>query len=161
MCPRVSSDSTICLRAVWPPSLHRSNAVTSRTPYLLCHRPLQLQSLSPTACKNSRKLAPLIFPVNIFGEMFSLWDPLYTPLSLSPLSVTRAPSSLQQSFSPQNYISVPLPFHNMASSLPLVVHFVLSPQTDFLSIRMPFERRGKPKVLILFTILPVLCHPVW
>lgn len=50
----------------------------------------KLQSLSPASCKNFQNSVPLISPVNVFGEMFSLCNTLCAPLSFLPFSVTVA-----------------------------------------------------------------------
>ena len=79
----------------------------------------------------SGKSAPLILPTNGFEVVFSLCDLLCIPLSVSvsvsSLPVARPASPPQHlcSISPPNHISTPPTFHNVASSLPLVVQFVL------------------------------------
>lgn len=116
VCPRVSSNCTVCSQVVCPPSPqeHCDDLKASHWP---CCRPLELQSLSPTGCKNSENSASLVFPVSGFGEMFFLCSPLCT--SLLSLCVIRASSPLQhlQSVSLPNRISVPPAFPDAASSL--------------------------------------------
>ena len=83
--------------------------------------------ISPTDCKNSYNLAPLIFQANSFREMSSLCLPLSAPLSLALLHDRGALPSAETviHFSPK------LHFHtsyllNVDSFLLLVVEFVLT-----------------------------------
>ena len=85
VCPRGSSDLTICYICFLPSA--QEHCSTLKTPHQPCHEPLKFQSLSLPACKNSQKIVPLVFPVNGFGEVFSLCFFLVPLLSLSPLSL--------------------------------------------------------------------------
>lgn len=94
--------------------------------------PLKLQSLSPSGCKNSQKPTPLILLVNDFGEVFFLCYPLWPLLSLSLSCVYVClcdqgplPSDTPMTFLSPDQVSTSPPLHDVASSLPLFVQFVL------------------------------------
>ena len=92
--------------------------------------PLIFQTLGLKLCWLQKliKISPLFFPANGFGEMFSLWVPFPVPSSGSlSASATLTPSPQQPwSLSAPNHVSILPTLFDEASSLPLVVEFVLS-----------------------------------
>ena len=86
-------------------------------------------------CWLQKLISPSHFPRQWLWESVLL---VHSPVcsSLSPFSVTRAPSPLQylRSISTANHISILPTFLSIDSFLPLVVQFVLS--VDLLGIRM-------------------------
>ena len=116
-CPQVtcllSKGALQCLRGSTPATLW-----TAKTPVVEPHWLPKLTKISPSHFPNQamalRKYFPCAFPFVLF--------------SISLFSMTRAPSPPQhlQSISPPNHISTLPTFHEMASSLSLVVQFLLS-----------------------------------
>lgn len=105
--------------------LSRSRAMPSGLSSSHACQPLKLQSLSPTGCKSTK----------ISSSCFSsqwLWGSFLGHISVHPtlsgLSAIRArsPPQYPQSMSPPSHISALPTFLSVASSLPLVMEFVLS-----------------------------------
>ena len=111
--PAFSKGALQCLRGSTPATLW-----TAKTPVVEPHWLPKLTKISPSHFPNQamalRKYFPCAFPFVLF--------------SISLFSMTRAPSPPQhlQSISPPNHISTLPTFHEMASSLSLVVQFLLS-----------------------------------
>lgn len=118
--------------AIFACLLSKSGVVSSAFFLSQTCRLLKTPVSSCTGCK-SIKISPSHFPVNGFGEAFSLCVSLYffSPFLSRSLSLfltlffflTRAPFPLKcpQSISPPNNISTLPTFLNVASSLPLAV----------------------------------------
>ena len=88
------------------------------------HQSLKLQSFKPHWLQDFMKISPTHFPSQwLWGSILFLHSPVFSFLSLSPFSVTRAPSPLQHpwSVSPPNHISTLPTCINVASFLPPVV----------------------------------------
>ena len=119
-------------------------------------QPLKLQALSLTSHKKLWKSAPLIFPVNGFGKVFSLCICLCAPHSLT-FFMSRAPSPLQhpQTVSPPDYVFILPTFLGVSSWLPPVVQFALSVLRSISWVfrmiwfyRVVFEVWDKPSILL-------------
>lgn len=93
----------------------------------ICHAVDLTPVFEHLGCINLWKSALLIFLVNGFGEVFSFCDSLCAPLFLLPLWPGFFPPSVAPMicYSPKSCLCTST-FHEVASSLPIVVQFVLS-----------------------------------
>lgn len=167
--------------ALWPqvtclPSL-QEHWSAFKALYHPCHEPQKLEFLRTDGCKNSWKSIPLVFQVNGFGEVFSMHDPLFTPLSPLPLPIIRDPSWDQ--FLPQTMSLHLLPSYLLPPLSVYLCSFLCQSSDWFLGylqwfdIYLPmFKGWGKPRAhillqhlaspaMIFFFLLQVNKKPNW
>lgn len=131
--PRGSLDPAVHYQVIHPPlpQEYCSSRWALLQPCLQTSK-MPASKTSPAGCKNSWKSTPLIFPVIVFGEVFSLCDPLCISLCLSvclffsPLFSVCSPPEAPTFLFSLNHVSATPTFQDVASSLLLIVHFVLS-----------------------------------